>query len=289
MSAAVRAEPFVSTRKLGDVEASVIAAGSFQMAPRRYSDAPGMEFPHTPVDATGRVRADVCALYLEARGCRIVIDPGHFAPGEDTGLPDLALTPGVDAGLAALGVGAEEIDFVVLTHGHFDHCSGVLRTEDGAKRLRFPNATHVLRVEDWDPDGGLAPEWHAQVLRYMQPVHDAGRLRLVEEHEQAVCDGVTLIHAPGETPGHSVVRVETEAGPLYYLGDLVHLPGESRCIDWAAGAHDRDERKMVASRRRFLAEAASSATVTLFTHGVFPAWGAFDAVGPDEWQWGYAR
>ena len=281
--------PFVSGRTLGDVRASVIAVGSFHMAPRRYSDEPGMEFPHTPVDATGRVRADLCALYLEAGGHRILIDPGHFEPGEETGLPDLRLTPGVEAGLRTLGVEPDAIDLVVLTHGHFDHCSGVLRSGDGGETtLRFPNATHLLHSEDWHPDGGLDPEWHAQVLRYMQPVHDAGRLRLVDEAEFEVCDGVTLVHAPGETPGHSILRVQTDAGPLYYLGDLVHLPGEARRIDWAAGSHERDELTMVASRRRFLDEVASSAALAVFAHAVFPAWGAFEAVGPDEWQWGYA-
>jgi glyoxylase-like metal-dependent hydrolase (beta-lactamase superfamily II) len=276
----VQSDDFVSRRSFGDVQATAISVGTFQMSPKPYGD-PGELYPSTELDSTGRRAAGLNSLLLEAGGALIVIDPGHWPPGEGSMLEDLAPTPGLDGALAALGVAASEIDFVVVTHGHFDHCTGVL---DGSG-LRFPNATHLLRVEDWDEDGGLSPEWHSEMRRFMAPVADAGRLEVVEAPEHTIVDGVTLVHAPGETPGHAVLRVATADGPLLHLADLIHLPGEAQRIDWAAGLHERDLSQMVASRRRFLAEASQPGTVSLYGHAAFPAWGSVQPAGPDAWRW----
>jgi glyoxylase-like metal-dependent hydrolase (beta-lactamase superfamily II) len=273
---------FVSQRRFGDVATAVISVGTFQMTPRPYGRGPD-PYPSTELDASGRRTAGLTTLYVESGGTRVVIDPGHWEADPESMLEELAPTPGLDAALAHLGVEAGSIDVVVVTHGHFDHCTGVL---DGA-RLRFPNATHLLRAEDWDPDGGLGADWQAELRRFMEPVDAAGRLELVEAPEHPVCDGVTLIHAPGETPGHAIVRIGGGGEVLLHLADLVHLPGEAQRIDWAAGLHERDLDGMVAARRRFLADAAAPGTVALFAHGVFPAWGTVYEAGPDAWRFAY--
>jgi glyoxylase-like metal-dependent hydrolase (beta-lactamase superfamily II) len=278
-------DTFVSRRRFGDIATAVISVGTFEMTPKPYRLADD-RYPDTELDATGRRTAGLTSLYVEAGGTRIVIDPGHWERDPDSMLDDLAPSPGLDAALADLGVAADSIDVVLLTHGHFDHCTGVL---DGS-RLRFPNATHLLRAEDWDPDGGLGSAWHAELRRYLDPVQAAGRLQLVDAPEHAICDGVAMIHARGETPGHAVVRIDGGGGEvLLHLADLVHLPGEASRIDWAAGLHERNVEHMIESRRRFLAAAATPGTVALFAHGAFPAWGTVYDAGPNAWRWTYER
>jgi glyoxylase-like metal-dependent hydrolase (beta-lactamase superfamily II) len=44
--------------------------------------------------------------------------------------------------------------------------------------------------------------------------------------------GIHMVLAPGETPGHAVVRVHSAGKTLYYLGDLIHHPIEVAHPDW---------------------------------------------------------
>ena len=92
--------------------------------------------------------------------------------------------------LAKLSVAPEDVDFVVLSHLHFDHA---------ANWDLFPNAeiiVHEREIAYADSRGA-----DGAVLRYHTPVLRAhGRLRLISA-ETALEDGVQVIHVPGHTPG----------------------------------------------------------------------------------------
>jgi glyoxylase-like metal-dependent hydrolase (beta-lactamase superfamily II) len=271
----------LSRRDVGSAHLAVISAGSFDFTPREYSPPAGSRSSLGTGPSMETVRAGLCSLYVETDGVRVIIDPVQFGEDEDVPLANLVATPGLDAGLEALGTDPMSIDYVLLTHGHFDHCSGVLQGANSS-RVRFPNATHVLRVEDW-AEGGLSEEWRRPLLNYLKPVEEAGLLRIIGSHSYEVSERLILIHAPGETPGHCVVQIAE--GAAYYLGDLVHIPAESKWIGWAAGSHDRDLGKMIDSRRMFLRQVAETRAVCVFTHAPFPGWGMFRSVADDQWQW----
>ncbi|MGH2458285.1 MAG: MBL fold metallo-hydrolase, partial [Chloroflexota bacterium] len=97
-----------------------------------------------------------------------------------------------------------------------------------------------------------------------------GRLDLVEgDHE--VAPGVSMLHAPGESAGHSVVRVHSGGESFYFLGDLFHHTCEVEHLDWISPGRDRDLAR--ASRSRILAEATAGRSTLVFSHRPFPGWG----------------
>ena len=73
--------------------------------------------------------------------------------------------------------------------------------------------------------------------RTLGVVHGQGRLRLVSGIEQ-LTEGIAILPAPGETPGHQIVRVHSQGETLYIVGDAFHHPIEVEHPDWMVGWAD---------------------------------------------------
>ena len=101
----------------------------------------------------------------------------------------------------------------------------------------------------------------------MGTIEQLGLLEVIHD-EREVVPGVTMIPAPGETPGHSIVRVRSAGQSFYYLGDLFHYACEVEHPDWMDPG--RDPETMRRSRDRLMAEAAASHALLVFTHRPFP-------------------
>ena len=120
--------------------------------------------------------------------------------------------------LAVLGYAPGDIDYIAMSHMHFDHA--------GNTNL-FLDTTWLAREAERDyafgePEGlGWDPEFY-EGLRNVEPV-------LIEGHHDVFGDGTVVIRsAPGHTPGHQVLFIDlVETGPVVLSGDLYHFP-ESR-------------------------------------------------------------
>ena len=95
--------------------------------------------------------------------------------------------------------------------------------------------------------------------------------------DREVAPGVAMLHAPGETAGHCVVRLDAGGERFYALGDLFHHACEVEHLDWASPWVDLAA--MRASRERLLAEAVPTNAIVVFTHEPFPPWGRIVQAG----------
>jgi glyoxylase-like metal-dependent hydrolase (beta-lactamase superfamily II) len=265
----------VTVRSSGEAELCLASSGKIHWSP---SFEPGCEWitDDTVLDGEGRAVLGVNTLFARVGAAVVVVDPSSWRPDE-TALGPATLEPGrdLDVLLDAAGVDPDEVTHVAITHGHPDHFNGVLR-ETG--ELRFPNAEHVFPAADWKAVSDVA-------RRLLEPAERAGALRLVSGHS-VLCEAVRLLSAPGESDGHQVVRVDSDAERVYYLGDLVHFPVEFRNIDWAP-VPGRDTAKLRESRLRIFSDAADRKSSLVFTHGRFSGWGSIEQIGKEAWQWSY--
>jgi glyoxylase-like metal-dependent hydrolase (beta-lactamase superfamily II) len=139
---------------------------------------------------------------------------GHF------GRSPFDVTSRLDDELAAVGVPAEDVGDVVLTHLHADHSGGVCRN-DGS--LRFPNARHHVHPLDWTFFASHRTPDDFTGRFAMSAVEEAGLLNLdPSDHTELDTPSVSVRHAPGHTPGHRVVLVHDGDDVLLLTGDLLH-------------------------------------------------------------------
>jgi glyoxylase-like metal-dependent hydrolase (beta-lactamase superfamily II) len=192
----------------------------------------------------------------------------------DSGLGRVARTMGMPGGgellerIAEQGVAREQIDDVVHTHLHADHCGWDVCGDDG-RELTFPNATiHVARTElEYWLDPVREGEDRAQQARAaILPPQEAG---LVEtfDGEVDLLPGVRTVSTPGHTPGHTSVLLSSQGEHLVILGDAAHHPVHLEHHDWIPGV-DLDPAESQRSRGKVAALSVERGA--LVTGGHFP-------------------
>jgi glyoxylase-like metal-dependent hydrolase (beta-lactamase superfamily II) len=253
---------------VGDATVNVLAVGRFYAPAAALMLVPEAECTPALAAELAQPRVWPCWAVHIARGeLSILVDPGeyHPPPGDPWALP--FVTPPADLGqaLAAAGIAPAAVRHVVITHAHEDHYAGAVWYHDGEWRPRFPAARHYLGRADWedaglqqalaDPDtvAGrvLASLWHGGLL---EPVDGIGTL----------AEGITLVPAPGESPGHLILRLHSHGQTLYCLGDLYHHPLEVEHPAWVAAW--ADPVTTVDSRERLVEAALAENALLIASH-----------------------
>ena len=278
---------YISSRPFGDATIIVISDGELLWAPGFPVPEAVSRRAMPEADAAGRVRLGLNVVLIALGDARIVVDPALDDPGTTferhfigTSSMELRRSRGFGAALEALGWAPAEVTHVVITHPHGDHYAGVMVERDGELAIRFPNARHFLGRADWE--GNLQRQArNTELNRRLGAVDRGGLLELVDG-EREIAPGVHLVPAPGETPGHMVVRVPSAGEEFYVLGDLFHHRCEVEHLDW--GPAHADVPQLEITRRKLFGELARSGAVAVAAHEPFPGWGRITQLG-EQFQW----
>ena len=123
--------------------------------------------------------------------------------------------------LKRIDIVAGEVNYLVATHIHFDHVSGI---------ELFPRATIFVQEKEFnfwmkDPIAGRAAFLNVTdpvANHYLASLEGKERLRLIKGDEE-VLPGIELMLCPGHTIGLQTVAVNTEKGIAIIGSDAAHL------------------------------------------------------------------
>lgn len=258
-----------ATFTLGSVRIAALSDGAPERAlggffhgveAAQWTQALGITDPEHPVPFN-------FGTFLLRDGSRtVLVDSGLGVPGRTMNIPGGGE---LLARLAEIGVAPGEIDTVVHTHLHGDHCGWNTTEEQGAPALTFPNAEVFVsrrEFEYWTSAEVDGTERAAVARKHSLPVQAAGRLRLFDG-EATVAPGITAVPTPGHTPGHTSYMVASEGEHLLITGDAAHHPVHFEHHDWIPGV-DIDPASSRDSRAKLSALAAERDA--LVTGGHFP-------------------
>ena len=279
--------------KLGDFQCIAVSDGTHTYAPPIFPPPTTLLFANAPKERLEQVIREhnlEPEQWLEWTSPYIclIVNTGKHQVLVDTGAGDLAPSTGkLLQNLNTIGIAPEDIDTVILTHGHPDHIGG---NTDDKGRPAFPNARYVMWKDEWDfwtsGQAEIKLDEHVRevLLKFarknLPPIQ--GRLELIDR-ETEIVPSIRALAAPGHTPGHMALAISSRGKQLLCIADAVLHPIHLEQPEWHA-AVDFAPEQVVATRRRLLKRAATEKALVLGFHFPFPGLGHVSQKG-GTWQW----
>ena len=278
---------------VGKFECIAISDGTMTYAPPSFPPPASFLFNNAPKTTLQRIlpkhginpaqwkewTSQYTCLVIKAENNRILID---------TGAGSLVPTTGkLIRNLKHAGIIPEEIDTVIITHGHPDHLGG--NSDDNGK-VAFSKAKWVMWKDEWEfwtsnKSESTLDEHSKDLLigiarKNLTIIHDM--VNLVDT-ESEIIPGFKAIATPGHTPGHMAVEVSSNGEKLLCISDVTLHPIHMEMPEWCA-AVDVDTDQLITTRKRLLRRAARGKVKVIAFHFPFPGLGYVVAKGR-TWQW----
>ncbi|MBV6488157.1 MAG: MBL fold metallo-hydrolase [Pseudorhodoplanes sp.] len=261
--------------RIGTIEATAVSDGPLDLGapqPDIFKGVSKDDFSKALADnflPTEKVKLEQNALVLNTGDTLVLIDTGTGAQklmGPDTGR--------LLGNLRAAGIDPKDVDAVVLTHAHPDHCWGLIGT---GGQQHFPNAQIYMSQEDFefwtDParaTNDMLKGFIENTRRQLLPLRE--RIVFFKDGQQFL-PGVQAIAAPGHTVGHTVFMISSGDRSLCNAGDLAHHHVMSLQRPQAEFAFDTDGAQAARTRQRLFGMLAAQRIPLLAYHFPWPGLG----------------
>lgn len=217
-------------------------------------------------DERNRIRLAMNCLLIRTAGKQIVVETGAgdkwdakmrdiYGLEGETRLPEL---------LASRGTRLAEVDLVINTHLHFDHCGWNTRRLDGKVVPTFPNARYVVQKGELEHAKHPTERDRASYLpENFAPIEENGQFWELEG-DREVAPGVEVLRVPGHTRDMQCVRITSRGKTAFFFADLVpttaHIP-----YPWIMG-YDLYPLTTLENKKRLLPQAVRERWLCLFAH-----------------------
>lgn len=175
--------------------------------------------------------------------------------------------------LRAAGVAPEQIDIVINTHLHFDHCGWNTVRRDGKLLPTFPNATYYVQEGEWRHAHENQRDSFSYLAENYDPLVESGQMKLLrggQEKEQEIVPGVSVQVFPGHTRDMQAVVLRSGGKTACYISDLIPTTAHLD-LNWVM-AFDLYPLETIESRKRYYARAIPEKWLTIFTHDPHVPW-----------------
>ncbi len=258
--------------KLGSFEICVLSDGTFALdGGQMFGVVPKPLWEQKmPADSRNRVRLGLNCLLVRSGRHNLLVETGIG----DKFAPKYADIYGIDKStmllddLARAGLGVNDIDIVINTHLHFDHCGWNTRRANGKVLPTFPNARYFIQRGEWEhalhPTERDAASYVTEFFRAAE-----AQTELLEGNQEIV-PGVSVEVMPGHTRHMQCVWIKSEGQHACFVGDLV--PTQAHLAYPWIMAFDLYPLETLASKHRLLPRLVQDQARVIFPHDPRTPW-----------------
>jgi len=265
------AEPVRGRTTVGDFELTILSDGfyfldggaMFGVVPKPLWEK------RAPADEENRVLLGLNTVVVRTGQHTIAVETGIGNKLSDKLRAIYGAQEQLPRAFAAAGIRPEEIDIVVNSHLHFDHCGwNTTRTASGRIEPTFPNARYFAhRGEVAHGHLQLERDAISYVSENYDPLVESGQMTLLDTRPgetTPVVPGISVECFPGHTAQLLGIHIESAGQHGCYISDLIPTSAHLD-ITWVMG-YDLDPVRCIAERKRFYARAIPEQWLVLFTH-----------------------
>lgn len=179
--------------------------------------------------------------------------------------------------LHAAGAAPEDIDLVINTHLHFDHCGWNTVRAGERVRATFPNAKYYVQEGEWRH----GVEQHIRdrvsyISDNYDPLIKNGQMELLNGGREIV-PGISVKVYPGHTRHMQAVMIESGGQKACYISDLIPTAAHLDIV-WVM-SYDLFPLDTIENKQRFYDEAVPQKWLVIFTHDHFTPWAYIEREG----------
>ena len=254
------------TRTLGDFELTVLSDGFY------ISDG-GAFFGVVPkvlwqrkvkADEQNRIFAGLNSVLVRTGKQNILIETGIGNKLSDKMKTFYEPKEELLKNLHAAGAAPEDIDIVINSHLHFDHCGWNTVYKDGRAVATFPKARYYVQEGEWKHASlQLERDRVSYISDNYDPLISSGQMKLLNGAAE-IAPGISVAVYPGHTRNLQAIFIRSGGQTACYISDLIpttwHLD-----ITWVM-AYDLFPLETIENRKKYYKEALPLNWLTIFTH-----------------------
>jgi len=253
---------------LGDFQLSIISDGTFRLdGGAIFGVVPRVLWERfAPPDEQNRVRLGLNTLLVRAGRENVLIDTGIGDKWEerDRQMYAIAHETTLIASLARRGLSPEDIDVVINTHWHFDHCGWNTRYVDGRLVPTFSRARYVVQRGEYEH----ATHPHERDRASYRPenwqgLEQLGQLELIEGNRE-ILPGIEVMKLIGHNRDFQCVFVRSRGETAVFWSDLVPMTPHVQ-FPWIM-AFDLYPEQTLMHKKRLIPQAAREGWLCVFHH-----------------------
>ena len=182
--------------------------------------------------------------------------------------------------LAAAKVTPEDIDVVINTHLHFDHCGWNTVRQGEQVVATFPKAQYYVQEGEWRHG---SQQHERDRISYLSenydPLIQAGKMHLLQG-DQELLPGISVKVYPGHTRHMQAVMVKSQGKRACYISDLIPTTAHLD-LTWVM-AFDLFPLETIESRKRVYESALPEKWLMVFTHDPATPWAYLESPEPGK-------
>lgn len=256
----------IESRRLGDFELKIVSDGTYPLDGGAFFGVvpKTMWSKKVKADENNLVRAGLNSLLIRTGKQTVLVETGIGNKLSEKMVKIYGQPAQLIDNLATSGIRPEDVDVVINTHLHFDHCGWNTVRRGDAVVATFPRAKYYVQRGEWETAQNPSERDGISYLsENYNPLVNSGQMELIDG-SQLIVPGVRVEKFPGHTAHMQAVIVESGGDTACYISDLIPT---SAHVDLVWGmAFDLYPLETIASRKRYYERALPEKWLTVFTH-----------------------